>query len=163
MSMIRKATFYFGIANIVFGIIALIGPFTTNNRKNIVSRKPGRLFGFMANNWLHGVDHLGAGILGIFTSRTRRASRWYMNAMGIGYGLLALLGWNAVGTRSRIQQVVGFPTDWKTNVFHTIWAVIGFGFGLTDSDLSLEDFEETLYDLSESPEDVPVPKVTEIL
>jgi hypothetical protein len=163
MRTIRKATFYFGIVNIVFGILALIGPFTTNNRKNVVSSKPGRLFGFMANNWLHGVDHLGAGILGIFASRTRKASRWYMNGMGIGYGILALLGWNAVGTQPGIYRVLGFPIDWKVNIFHTIWAAIGFGFGLTDSDLSFDDVKETVRDLSRSPEEMPIPKLEEIV
>jgi hypothetical protein len=162
MRTIRKAAFYFGIANIIFGVLALIGPFTTNNRKNVISRNPGRLFGFMANNWLHGADHMGAGILGIFASRTQRAARWYMLGNGIGYGLLALLGWNTVGTKPGIYRVVGFPTDWKTNIFHTIWASIGFGYGLAASDLRFEDVTETLRDLSKSPEDVPVPLVEEI-
>jgi hypothetical protein len=162
MHLIRKAAFYFGIANIIFGVVALIGPFTTNNRRSVISRSPGRLFGFMANNWLHGVDHLGAGIWGIFASRGIRSSRYFMIGTGLGYGILALMGWNTVGTQPGIYRVVGFPTDWKTNVFHTIWATIGLGFGLAASDLHLEDLTEALDDLSRSPEDVIVPKVEEI-
>jgi hypothetical protein len=163
MSMIRKAAFYFGIANIILGVLGLIGPFTTNNRKNLISRKPGLLFGFMANNWLHAVDHLGAGILGIFASRTSQAAQWYMIFHGIGYGILALLGWNTVGTRPGIHRVLGFAIDWKTNILHTILATIGLGYGLASSDLDFEDIKETLIDLSKSPQDIPIPKVEEII
>jgi hypothetical protein len=78
---------------------------------------------------------------------------WNIGIVGLEYGR----------DQTGIYRVLGFAIDWKTNILHTVLATIGLGYGLASSDLDFEDVKETLRDLSKSPQDVPIPKVEEII
>jgi hypothetical protein len=133
MRTVERFAFYFGIVNIVLGLMSLFSPFVDNKRglarylpvkrnKGLFNRHSGQLLGGMgAVNPPQAYIHTALGALGLATKPAARFSRAYMALTGVVFAALAVMGWASFGMRPGIHKVRGIALDWRENIIHTIF------------------------------------------
>jgi hypothetical protein len=117
--MLRLLAILVGICFIIIGVLGFMPEFTSQ----------GRLMGTIATNSISNIIHLATGILGLMCGvKGTKLSRYFFIALGMSYGILALLGFYD-SSLAFFRYVV---TNGASNIFHAVIAIIALalGFGL---------------------------------
>lgn len=135
MRTVERFAFYFGIVNLVLGIMSLLSPFVRPQRsgmarflparrnRGIFNRQTGMLLGRLgAVSPISGMVHSALGAAGLATRPFSRYSRAYMWLNGMLFAAMAALGWFTVGMKPGIRNVKGIAVDRMDNIIHTLFA-----------------------------------------
>jgi fatty-acid peroxygenase len=159
MRSVDKFTLWFGITNLIVGILSIFTPFVGHRsarnpirrikgeRQGVINREPGMLLGrISAVNPPHAILHAVLGALGLAASGSNRFTRGYLWLNGLVFAVLAAVGWAAVGIKPGVHNVRGVAFDRQGNAIKTLWAAIAMFLALRgkDADQSPIPREKTL-------------------
>jgi hypothetical protein len=139
MKLARNWAIGFAIANLVLGILTMLGPTVRTKPalkervlgrdRNLINRDTGQLLGFMgAVNPPHSILHFVLGALGLGGAYLRRGlSRPYLGLLGLLYAAWAFMGWRRTGFKPGTDYTMGFAVDRTDNIIHTLIGAAGLG------------------------------------
>ncbi|MGE5467300.1 MAG: DUF4383 domain-containing protein [Ignavibacteria bacterium] len=122
--MIKRIAVIFGIVLVVVGILGFIPGITTF----APDVDHGRLLGIFAVDTMHDMVHIFTGAIAVWMGLTgEAASRSYFRAVGIAYGIVALLGFG-YGNAPLFGMMANNTADAALHVVIALVAlVLGFG------------------------------------
>lgn len=127
----RRAAAWFGILNLMLGLLSFAAPLVVGGSPRWLNLEAGRLFAVLTTNWAHAGLHVAIGIYGIASRHSTDRSTTFLWSSAVILGLLGVLGALGHGGLLEVRgadgelEVFGIAVDELGTVIHMLLAVAG--------------------------------------